>query len=834
MSDLREILLQAFAEEAVGLMTSLHEAVDNYNSTDVATERHSALGVIRRIAHTLKGAARSVESPEIELLCSTLESRCREWEKTADPYLPPSDFSKVEQARDLLQRLVDGSETGDTPLEGDELQDLIDGLELLEVSVAPDRSIEAVFAVETLNEPERKKWRALLNMLVEILKKASQGDSKEHAKKGFKVAYALLGLARSLENSKLDELLDACIQLFRRCARTGEALPRESLGQAAQTLSAVADQVPLPDDGEMDEIIAALKDGEAAHPKAESSEVSEEPVEAVKPTEPVEEEKPEAVEAPRPTALRPMPRSTAELLQRAEELSVVKLASVAQAAQLHRLRRSMADQIQGLEGSSATILSLKRRISERPDSEVSELIKSLSAAQQSLKDLEQQLRTAANRSLSTHTSTRALVDRVRDLAVSQFTSPAEGFVGFCETYVREMAPSGSSLKVSVDSLELHPRVSDVLLFSAQCLMDNIVDHAKPTKKDGLSIEVTLKGESDGQVTFVVADNGTELKSSSGRLKSLKSLFVNESGSSLTRLHSEVGALGGTVQASFDPSSGLKIALRLPRTLRVQRSILFSTGESVYALGLTEVNQVIRLKGVDLSSARSSGIVNWGGQGWPVRELGKADQDSETAVALLVECEGLRTALLADRLIGDFELPLRPLPSAYAPSQAVAGVGVTGDGAVALLLRANYLVGLEEKPDIPEVPAKLPQRDPKILLVDDSMTSRMLLKAMLTNAGYDIVQAADGQIAFDTLEKAKGDFDVIVSDIEMPNLNGLEFAVKAKSHDEFKSIPFILISTLDTPDDRKRGMETGADAYVIKGSLRQNALVETIEKILGRS
>jgi len=117
----------------------------------------------------------------------------------------------------------------------------------------------------------------------------------------------------------------------------------------------------------------------------------------------------------------------------------------------------------------------------------------------------------------------------------------------------------------------------------------------------------------------------------------------------------------------------------------------------------------------------------------------------------------------------------------------------------------------------------------ILVVDDSITSRVLLKNILDTSGYRVNVAVDGMDALTVLEKEK--FDLIISDVEMPRMNGLEFTEKIRSKPEFSNLPVILVTSLSSREDRERGIDVGADAYIIKSNFDQGNLLDTIKKLI---
>jgi two-component system chemotaxis sensor kinase CheA len=118
---------------------------------------------------------------------------------------------------------------------------------------------------------------------------------------------------------------------------------------------------------------------------------------------------------------------------------------------------------------------------------------------------------------------------------------------------------------------------------------------------------------------------------------------------------------------------------------------------------------------------------------------------------------------------------------------------------------------------------------KILVAEDSITSRMLLKNILETAGYQVTVAVDGVEAY-TRAKS-GEFDLIVSDVDMPMMNGFELTLKVKNDAKLNNIPVVLVTSLESRDDRERGIEVGADAYIIKSSFDQGNLLDVIKKLI---
>ena len=123
----------------------------------------------------------------------------------------------------------------------------------------------------------------------------------------------------------------------------------------------------------------------------------------------------------------------------------------------------------------------------------------------------------------------------------------------------------------------------------------------------------------------------------------------------------------------------------------------------------------------------------------------------------------------------------------------------------------------------------PAKRPSILLVEDSITSRTLLRNILTAAGYDVTTAVDGQEGWDLLRQQGA--DLVVTDVEMPRMTGFELTAQIRSEPNLRDLPVVLVTSLETREDRERGVEVGADAYLVKRGFDQENLLDTVRRLL---
>jgi two-component system chemotaxis sensor kinase CheA len=202
------------------------------------------------------------------------------------------------------------------------------------------------------------------------------------------------------------------------------------------------------------------------------------------------------------------------------------------------------------------------------------------------------------------------------------------------------------------------------------------------------------------------------------------------------------------------------------------------------------------------------------------------------IVILVSGEH-RIAFKVDDLVDEQPVLVKGLGKLLRRVRNISGATILGSGKVVPVLNITDLMksAVRMKGSKIEAPAGevLVPKTGKILVAEDSITSRTLIKNILETAGYQVTTAVDGADAF---TKARtGDFDIVVSDVDMPKMNGFELTAKIRSDKKLSEIPVVLVTALESRDDRERGIEVGADAYIIKSSFDQSNLLEIIKKLI---
>lgn len=260
----------------------------------------------------------------------------------------------------------------------------------------------------------------------------------------------------------------------------------------------------------------------------------------------------------------------------------------------------------------------------------------------------------------------------------------------------------------------------------------------------------------------------------------------------------------------------------------------------FGLPVTNVVRIERARGEDMGWVGGSLVVPVDGRPIPVVPvatlLGLPEQrGSGSGTVVVVGSAERRTALAVESLLGVQEVVIKPLPWPFARVGGTAGAATLASGEVVMILNAADLTrpGYAAAPGGPATEASAvdgaPPRQATVLVVDDSAVTRTLEKGILEAAGYQVRVAPDGAAALDLLQREA--CDLVVTDIEMPRLDGFSLTARVRADDRLGDLPVVLVTSLDSEDDRRRGVEVGADAYIVKGAFDQDRLLETIRRLI---
>jgi two-component system, chemotaxis family, sensor kinase CheA len=309
------------------------------------------------------------------------------------------------------------------------------------------------------------------------------------------------------------------------------------------------------------------------------------------------------------------------------------------------------------------------------------------------------------------------------------------------------------------------------------------------------------------------------------------------GLGLAIVRERIEDLGGVVTVSSTVGEGTTLRALLPATLATFHAIGLRVGQNYSCIPATAVHRTGRMRRADVRTVENRATIDVGGMAvalvW-LADLLEIDADPEPNewVSFVVAGDAdRRVAFAVDEVLEVREVLSKPLGPLLARVRNVVGATILGSGQVISVLSAPDLVASAVRADARsgvEVDEGSGEQH-RVLLVEDSITSRMLLKTVLETAGFHVRTAADGLEALEAL--ASEQFDCIVSDVEMPNMNGFSLTTRVREDKDLCDLPVILVTTLEKPRDRELGLEVGANAYIGKSGFDQQVLLDTIARLI---
>ena len=312
----------------------------------------------------------------------------------------------------------------------------------------------------------------------------------------------------------------------------------------------------------------------------------------------------------------------------------------------------------------------------------------------------------------------------------------------------------------------------------------------------------------------------------------------------------VEALQGQVDIDSTLGSGTTITLTLPLTLATTQVLLAQVGDQTYGIPISAVERILRIQPSAISKvagrpaivvdsepvslARLAEVLER-----PPSEAPTKNGESVRMPVVILRSGKNRIAFLVDDVVGQQEMVVKSLGKQLARVRNVAGATILGSGRVMMTLNPVDLLKAARQakgkaaaaPRAAATAASVKQPKRKTVLVaDDSLSTRTLEKNILETAGYKVLVAADGMEALSILNSSGG-CDLIVSDVLMPCMTGIELTAAVRKDSKLKKIPVILVTSLDSREDKERGIEVGADAYIVKSNFDQSNLLQTIAQLI---
>ena len=319
--------------------------------------------------------------------------------------------------------------------------------------------------------------------------------------------------------------------------------------------------------------------------------------------------------------------------------------------------------------------------------------------------------------------------------------------------------------------------------------------------------------------------------------------VSGRGLGLAIVREKVERLGGTIALEPRHDGGTSLRIVLPLTLATYRGILVRACDHLFVIPATAVERVMQVADKDIRTVENRETIPLDGQTVSLVRLGDvldlprknaAGVSGASAQALVLSLGSVRVAFRVEEILGEQEVLVKALGPQLVRVRNVAGASVLGTGRVVPVLNVPDLMKSAVKPMAPPLGPVAAEtgaaaKKQSILVVEDSITSRALLKNILESAGYNITTAVDGIDAYTALKT--GTFDLVVSDVEMPRMDGFDLTAKLRSDKQLAQMPIVLVTALESREHRERGIDVGANAYIVKSSFDQSNLLEIVRRLI---
>jgi len=295
----------------------------------------------------------------------------------------------------------------------------------------------------------------------------------------------------------------------------------------------------------------------------------------------------------------------------------------------------------------------------------------------------------------------------------------------------------------------------------------------------------------------------------------------------------VARVGGEVYLDSDPQTGTVIALEVPVARRGEHVLLLRVGPQRLVIPSAAIRRATRIAAAFVVERDGRTFAQLGDRLVPFVPLARLYGQPALDSQILLEgvASGRPLALAVDTVEGEQEVLVRPLSAKVEGDRLLEGVALLASGEPVGVLSPAALGQRESLRTLPATTERIQRRRIRVLLVDDSLVTREMERRLLEDAGFQVAAAADAAEALARLGEES--FDCVVTDIEMPGMDGFELTAQLRGMENFVHLPVIVVSTRDRPEDRLRGLKAGADAYLTKQSLDAGELVDLVQRLTGR-
>lgn len=551
------------------------------------------------------------------------------------------------------------------------------------------------------------------------------------------------------------------------------------------------------------------------------------------------------------------------------ESQVHELSDLQQSArELRNVFSSLADQVEDLKHNSGA-------------DQIASFSEKLIQAEHRAEAISGSIDDAASR-FKENTASRGLaLDELQDRTLQVRMLPLTNIFNIYPRVIRDASSAGSKivqLQTSGEDTELDKRILEQISDPLMHIIRNCVDHgieapsvrgaAGKPEQGTIRLNAYQRGD---RVEIEIEDDGAGIDPEKVRKTAIEKglLEVNDElsdedlidlifrpgfstaetiteisgrGVGLDVVKSNIEKLEGFVNVESEPGTGTRFTVSLPVTLAVIKGLLVESSDARFVIPLSSVKEMVAVPEKDIRTLGSRRSFLMRDIAIPIIDLleylggGETERAGKRSQVVVVGSDKFMLGLEVGRLLGEQEVVIKPLGVFLGSLPYIAGLTILGSGEAVVVLNISQLAR-KVKEGTPgqhkvkhEHQAGIPvTRRKTVLVVEDSLVVRELQRNILENAGYDVDTAVDGTDALAQLLQKPA--DCVVTDIEMPRMNGFDLTSAIRKTEDLRDTPVIMVTSCSNDSDKKLGIEVGADAYVIKGSFDQEILLKMIERLV---
>lgn len=471
---------------------------------------------------------------------------------------------------------------------------------------------------------------------------------------------------------------------------------------------------------------------------------------------------------------------------------------------------------------------------------------------------------------------------IKNLLMLPISSILEGF----PKQVRDLSRSQNkeiSLKISGDNIEVDKRILEELKDPLLHILRNCIDHGivnpdknKASKAKG-TINMDFYSPEGRNLEITVSDTGSGINTAKvlstaikqGVISKEKSKYLSEEeiinlifksgistspiitdisgrGLGLAIVNEKVEKLGGNVTINSRPNEGTTFKISLPLTIATFRGVLVKSIDRLLFVPTHKIKNITRIKEEEIKSVENRKTIELNGEILPIVKLSDVlqlnsnkninhilnSQQTDYLYILVIEHNLQKIAFIVEEVLDEHQIIVKKMGQQLVKVKNISGVSVLGTGQIVPVLNIPDIMisaVLSSHSSQAATTGADVKSTKKILVTEDSITSRTLIKQILESEGYEVDTAVDGLDGY--IKAQSGDYDLFVSDVDMPRMNGFELTAKIRNNKKLSEHPVILVTSLGSKEDQEHGIDVGANAYIIKSSFDDSNLIETVKKLI---